>query len=72
MVLYYLIRRSKILIIKNVLTQTSTQAGIAQEWRHRGVGGGDGGGGGGEDGEGGGEERRRRKIHDFRVWVEQR
>ena len=71
MVLYYLIRRIKIIIVKNVLTQTSTQAGIAQEWRHRG-GGGDGGDGGGEDGESGGGERRRRKIHDFHVWVEQR
>ena len=54
-----------------LLTRTSTQARVAQGWRHRG--GGDGSGDdGGEGGDGGGEERRRRQIHDFHVWVEQR
>ena len=41
-----MIRQSKVIIIKNVLTQTLAM--IAQEWQHRGGGGG----GGGDDDEG--------------------
>ena len=40
-----MIRQSKVIIIKNVLTQTLAM--IAQEWQHHG-----GGGGGGDDDEG--------------------
>ena len=40
-----MIRQSKVIIIKNVLTQTLAM--IAQEWPHHG-----GGGGGGDDDEG--------------------
>ena len=59
-----MMRRSKVLIIKNVLTQTLAQAMIAREWRHYG-------GGGGCDDDGG-DDRRCRQIHDFHVLDEQR
>ena len=64
-----MMRRSKVLTIKNVLTQTLAQAMIAQESRHHGGGGGGGGGGYDDDG---GDDPCCWQIHDLRVWDEQR